>query len=262
MTTERQIRRAVKILLEHYGALDTSEVKEHLNEVLKFDEEDLISSTTRPGESMIQQRIGNVVSHQTNEIELYSEGFLIDKTSRPAMWYSDSGNTNEERISFENKISIKRNRLNTYSRHRYKKVNWEEVNERHTNLGRAGEEFIYQGELDLIREIRPDLIERVQHLSVLQGDGFGYDILSVDEYGNSKFIEVKTTTSSNPYAAFFMSINERSFFEENIDNNAFLYRVYDFDYLSGQGKVLAISAQELLSFYDFDPISFKVTYRG
>ncbi len=262
MTTEKQIRRAVKILLEQYGALNTTEVKEHLNEVLQFDQDDLKPSTTRPGEYMIQQRIGNVVSHQDYENELYPEGFIIDKTSKPAIWYSAFGNTNQERAFSESEILIRRNRLNNHTRHKYRKVNWEEVNERQTSLGIAGEEFIYQAELDLIREINPELIDRVQHLSMLQGDGFGYDILSVDVSGNSKYIEVKTTTSSNPYSSFFMSINERTFFEENLNNNAFIYRVYDFDYFSRSGKILIISARELVSSYDFDPISFRVTYRG
>ena len=37
-------------------------------------------------------------------------------------------------------------------------------------------------------------VERVQHLSRLQGDGLGYDISSIDEQGNILRIEVKTTS--------------------------------------------------------------------
>lgn len=261
MHSEADIRRSIKILLEAYGSLDTSEVKEHLSEVLTFDDEDLMPSGTRAGETLIVQRIGNVVSHQTDLIRIYSEGFVVDKNYSPALWSLIMGSPDAPVTISEEEVGHRRERLNPHPVRRYRKINWDEVNERQSVIGRAGEEFVFRNEVDFARSIDERLVERVQHLSVKQGDGFGYDVLSIDENGYSKFIEVKTTTSKNPFSPFYMSVNEKNFFEENINNNAFIYRVYDFDLDSMQGKVMVISAFDLLNNFEFDPISFKVTHK-
>lgn len=91
---------------------------------------------------------------------------------------------------------------------------------------------------------------------MLQGDGFGYDILSLNELDEPIYIEVKTTVKSED-TPFFMSKNEKSFFEQN--TNAWLYRVYDFNLDSRHGKIKMISSQELLENYNFDPITFMVS---
>ena len=262
MHSESEIKKSIKILLEAYGQLNTSEVKQHLHEVLVFDSDDLLPSTSRNGEIRILQRIGNVVSHQPYDVALYEEGFLVDKNFEPAVWVLTMGNSGNEQPISPERIEQLRNKLNEYSPNRYKKINWDEVNERNSSLGLSGEEFVYQMEIDNVMQCNPDVINKVQHLSAHQGDGFGYDILSVDEFGNSKYIEVKTTKSHNPMTPFYMSINERHFFEENIDNNAFVYRVYDFDMQSRHGNVIVISARQLLEEFDFEPISFRVTPRG
>lgn len=262
MHSESQIKRAVKILLEEYGALNTSEIKKHLSEVLNFDSEDLFASQTRQGECLIHQRIGNVVSHQSDIKKIYSEGFIIDKSFKPALWILIRGNFDNELPLSNDEIKIRRNRLGKHDKQCYKKINWEYVNERQSTLGILGEEFVYQYEIDIIEQIDIKLIDRIQHLSAMQGDGFGYDILSVDANGNSKYIEVKTTTSSNPLSPFYMSINERRFFEENMMNNAYIYRVYNFDVQARMGKIMIISAEDLFNNFEFDPISFRVFHRG
>lgn len=261
MHTEAQIRKAVRVLLEEYGQLNTSEIKEHLNEVLIFDEDDLTPSSTRPGEVLIQQRIGNVVSHQSDSVKTYAEGYSINKGESPALWNLLQGTSGHETVLQQDEVRRRRTRLGNHSRRKYRKVNWEEVNERQTTLGTAGEEFVYQSELDRVNSIDISLAQRVQHLSAMQGDGFGYDVLSIDENGNSVFIEVKTTSSADKYAPFYMSINERKFFEENIDANAYVYRVYNFNLESRTGEIMIITARDLIENYDFDPISFKVTHK-
>lgn len=86
MHTEGEIRGAVRLLLERYGRLTTTEVKEKLEEVLAFDDEDRIVSTVR-NEYMILQRIGNIVSHQVEDIKTYDEGFTVDKRGEIAIFY-------------------------------------------------------------------------------------------------------------------------------------------------------------------------------
>ena len=82
--TEAQIRRAIKPLLTVHGELNTSEVKSLLETVLTFDDEDKTPSTTRVGEVLIIQRIGNIVAHQRDLVKTYEEGFILDKNYTPA----------------------------------------------------------------------------------------------------------------------------------------------------------------------------------
>ena len=58
-----------------------------------------------------------------------------------------------------------------------------------------------------------------------------------------------------------MSRNEKLFFEENIDNNAYVYRVFNFNEESRHGQIKIVSAKELLENYNFEPISFMVTHK-
>ena len=72
-----------------------------------------------------------------------------------------------------------------------------------------------------------DLVENIKHVSKEEGDGAGYDILSYDEDGNKKYIEVKTTEQNldNP---FIITDRELEFSKRNSENYS-LYRVYNFD---------------------------------
>jgi hypothetical protein len=66
------------------------------------------------------------------------------------------------------------------------------------------------------------------HKSLIS-DGYGYDILSIDNDHNELFIEVKTTTlmkGEERAKIFYLSTEEYKFYEKNIDKYR-LYRVYD-----------------------------------
>ena len=255
MHTEPEIRGAIRPLVEFYGEMTTSDIKQHLEEVLDYDDDDRIPSETR-NEILIIQRIGNIVAHQAETIKVYSEGFIVDKSYKPAHFFAIKGLSGHEQKIPEKEIKKRQKRAK--QKHIYKKINWELENERRSLIGHLGEEFVYLKEVEKVKAIDPSSLDKVIHLSEKQGDGFGYDICSINENGESIFIEVKTTkgTAETP---FYMSRNEKLFFEENIDNNAFIYRVYNFNEEARRGQIKIISAQELLENYNFDPISFMVT---
>lgn len=257
MHSESEIRSAIKPLVEFYGEMTTSEVKQHLEEVLDYDDDDRIPSETR-NEILITQRIGNIVAHQRDTVKVYSEGFIVDKSFTPAHFFAIKGLSGHEQKLPENEI--KKRQQKAKQKHIYKKVNWELENERRSLIGHLGEEFVYHSEIAKVKEFDASSLDKVIHLSEKQGDGFGYDICSVNENGETIFIEVKTTkgTAETP---FFMSRNEKLFFEENIDNNAFIYRVFNFNEESRHGQIKIISAKDLLKNYKFDPISFMVTHK-
>lgn len=117
---------------------------------------------------------------------------------------------------------------------------------RNAELGLQGELFVVADEIQQLISInREDLSHDVEHKSVTEGDGLGYDILSYDLEANERFIEVKTTKGkcSTP---FYISANEYAFacVEEN-QSKYYLYRVYDFDELNLIGKIKKVSASDL-----------------
>lgn len=71
-----------------------------------------------------------------------------------------------------------------------------------------------------------ELAARVRHVAVTENDTAGYDILSFDDDGNKRFIEVKTTRSGAD-SDFFMSAKELVFAAAH-SNGYHLYRLYDY----------------------------------
>lgn len=252
MHTESQIRRAIKPLLDVYGELSTSEVKQKLDTVLTFDNDDKQISSTR-NEMLIIQRIGNIVAHQKEKIHFYNEGFVVDKNYRPAKFMLVNPIT---KTVVENaEVDKKRLQRETFTA---KKVDWDKIRDRNNEVGDQGEEFVMEFEIDrLSEEGFSNGKEVVQHLSRLQGDGLGYDISSINSDGTIRFIEVKTTTSEMN-TAFYMSKNEKKFFEV-YGEQAYIYRVYNFNRETRNGEVKIITASELFNGYDFDPITWQVT---
>ncbi len=253
--TESQIRRAIKPLLTVHGELNTTEVKDLLHTVLTFDAEDNINSRTR-NETLIIQRIGNIVAHQADEVKIYDEGFVVDKNYRPAR-FSLVNLISNVVIQPDEVTAIKEKTRRFTAR----KVDWEKVRDRNNEIGDQGEEFILEFEIDRLVETlsieRTLATQNVQHLSRLQGDGLGYDIYSINDDGSPRYIEVKTT-SGDFNQPFYMSENERRFFEEYGDS-AFIYRVYNFNKETRHGDVRIISSNELFSDFTFDTTTWKVT---
>lgn len=226
-----------------------------MHTVLEFSEEDNIPSTTR-NEVLIIQRIGNIVAHQQETIKIYDEGFVLDKSSRPAK-FSLLNPISQAVIPPAEIITIKEKTRRFIAR----KVDWEKARDRNNEIGDQGEEFILEFEIDRLIEVlsidRTSAIQNVQHLSRLQGDGLGYDISSINDDGSPRYIEVKTT-SGGFNQPFYMSKNEKNFFEEYGDS-AFIYRVYNFNRETRRGDVTIITQNELFSNFNFDTITWQVT---
>jgi Domain of unknown function (DUF3883) len=102
-----------------------------------------------------------------------------------------------------------------------------ERDSKNRKLGEAGEEFVLEHEkLSLTLQGKASLAKNVVWISKEEGDAAGYDILSFDERGEKKFIEVKTTLGGN-LTPFFVSRNELAFCKANTDNYR-LVRLHDF----------------------------------
>jgi hypothetical protein len=106
-------------------------------------------------------------------------------------------------------------------------VNYLEREARNRSLGLKGENFALAFEkARLLSAGRERLAAQVDHVSVTQGDGLGFDILSFESDGSDRFIEVKTTGFGRE-TPFFVSRNELGVSEAKADKY-FVYRVFTY----------------------------------
>ncbi len=107
------------------------------------------------------------------------------------------------------------------------KVNYLALEASNASLGRAGEEFVVNYErARLIHAGKGKLADRVEHVSLTQGDGLGFDVRSFEASGGDRLIEVKTTTYGK-YIPFFVTRNELQVSRDEADAYQ-LYRLFHF----------------------------------
>ncbi|MES5815192.1 DUF3883 domain-containing protein [Pseudoxanthomonas sp. Soil82] len=98
---------------------------------------------------------------------------------------------------------------------------------RNRSLGKAGELFVLELEAQRLHGAgKKILADRIEHVSATQGDGLGYDVLSFEEDGRERLIEVKTTAFGE-LTPFFVSRNELARSERDAAQYQ-LYRLFDF----------------------------------
>jgi Domain of unknown function (DUF3883) len=101
------------------------------------------------------------------------------------------------------------------------------IEARNRALGLAGELAVADLEYRrLVKAGKGSLARKIDHVSRSRGDGDGYDILSFEESGKEKLIEVKTTRS-RAETPFFVTINELKVSREQSDFYQ-LVRVFNF----------------------------------
>jgi len=95
------------------------------------------------------------------------------------------------------------------------------------SLGSAGEEFVVTYETARLIHIGQErLAAEIEQVSRTRGDGLGYDVLSFDENGRERLIEVKTT-AYGPYTPFFVTPNEVAVSRDK-EERYYIYRVFNF----------------------------------
>jgi hypothetical protein len=98
---------------------------------------------------------------------------------------------------------------------------------RNRSLGRAGELFVLELETRRLHEAgKKALSDRVEHVAATRGDGLGFDVLSYEDDGRERLIEVKTT-AFGALTPFFVSRNELARSEADAEHYH-VYRVFDF----------------------------------
>ena len=92
----------------------------------------------------------------------------------------------------------------------------------------------------------------------------GYDVISAAMDGQPKYIEVKTTTSSDPDEPFFMSCAEYRKMESLLQAGAVyrLYRVYDLRVETMDYRYIVYTPQDVLALYEPLPETYRMVRKG
>ncbi len=92
----------------------------------------------------------------------------------------------------------------------------------------------------------------------------GYDVISATEDGQSKYIEVKTTTSPDPNEPFHMTSAEYRKMKEFMDagNRYELHRIFGFDRDTMKYKIIIYTPQQVIDLFEPVPESYRMVRKG
>ena len=108
----------------------------------------------------------------------------------------------------------------------FRKFDPVERDHRNRELGKNGEEFVFKAERSRLAGVNSILADKVRWVSRDDGDGAGFDILSFENDGRERLLEVKTTLGGQT-TPFYISANEINLSAKRPD--AFkLVRLFDF----------------------------------
>jgi hypothetical protein len=124
-------------------------------------------------------------------------------------------------------VELKNRAAMPRARYAVSPVNYLEREARNRSLGLAGEEFAINFErARLIVAGREALASKIEHVSKTKGDAAGFDVLSFEESGVPRLIEVKTT-KYGVHTPFFVSRNELEVSKSEAKHYC-LYRIFEF----------------------------------
>lgn len=127
---------------------------------------------------------------------------------------------------------------------------------RNRSLGKAGESFVVDLERHQLAEAdRADFARKVRWIAAEDGDGAGYDVLSFDESGCMRLIEVKTTNGS-ARTPFYLTRNESELAAERPAE----WRIYRVHLFSKEPRVFKIAPPLENSVY-LRPETWRASFR-
>lgn len=196
--------------------------------------------------------IQNIVRTSIVKEEIsFKEGVLLEKTETP------KPKLVEEKESDLQKSSIIEKRKRKGRKYSIEK------DIKNKGLGYAGERLVLKLEKERVKkEIGKDYVEKIEHTSEID-DEKGYDILSFEKLNDGtiveKYIEVKTT-EGGVSSQFFISAGEVKFSKENKEQY-YLYRVYNYDRKTGDGKYF-VQKGSIEEYFTLVPKNFAVCFES
>lgn len=139
------------------------------------------------------------------------------------------------------------------------KVNYEREARNYRRYGDRGEKIVMMAEYDRVMEelhlTRKQAEKKVVQMS-MKSDSYGYDILSVNPDGSSRYIEVKATTGKVGDVEFYYTENE---LEKAQDFGKDYYIYIVFEIKSKNPKIWVIQNPFLAKKVKMKPVQYKVS---
>ena len=243
---------AVKVI-EEYGELTMGELIDILIERMQPSGHDMNIIANR-NDTYFSQKVRNLRSH-SNKIffnNVYYDSVIDKYVSYECKRMKE---TLEEK-EYVRKLEHKKNRAIVFHA---RKLDYERINKERKLIGNAGEELVYNDQIERVKNNAPEYLKGVRHVSKLDGDGAGYDICSFNTDEKIIYIEVKSTTGKKE-TPFYMSASEYAFYELHKENYV-IARVYEFDMSKKTGKIEYIWGTAFEGVFDKEVSAYKVVYK-
>lgn len=227
-------------LLEYYDFCETikSEIKKEKLFLKDYRQKLKNSGLADENYNMLTQDFIYAIVRHMNADAFYKEGKSItrkEKTVKSSEFYDAIHKMSSEFIG-------------------KKGIDYAKQDELYRNLGKKGEMWVVNYEKERLEKL--GIKYEVRHASILDGDGLGYDVLSVEDDGlTPRFIEVKTTTGGSDRPLYFSKKElERSIIDAE---HFYLYRVYNFKDVKQPADVIIVEGS--LDKLNATPITFEVS---
>jgi len=155
----------------------------------------------------------------------------------------------------EKKSKLKREGVTKDKFRQLKVYNNPETDKKLKDIGNKGEQYIIDYEIERLTQAnKAELADKIKHISLVN-DAAGYDILSFNEDGSERYIEVKTT--KGPIGTdFFISPGEIKF--SKVNKEYYIYRVFEFLSEKMTGKIYIKKGDVEINF-NLTPLQFKAS---
>ena len=155
----------------------------------------------------------------------------------------------------EKKSMLKREGVTKNKFRQLKVYNNPEADKKLKDIGNKGEQYIIEYEIERLTQAnKAELADKIKHISLVN-DAAGYDILSFNEDGTERYIEVKTT--KGPIGTdFFISPGEINF--SKVNKEYYIYRVFEFLSEKMTGKIYIKKGDVEINF-NLKPLQFKAS---
>lgn len=243
---------AVKAV-EEYGELTMGELIDVLIERMQPSGHDMAIITNR-NDTYFSQKVRNLRSHSNKVFfnNVYYDS-IIDKY---VSYECKNLKSTLAEKAYKDKIEKRKNMATVFYA---RKLDYERINKEKKLIGNAGEELVYNDQIEFVKKNAPEYLKNIRHVSKVDGDGAGYDICSFNADGKLLYIEVKSTTGKKE-KPFYMSVSEYAFYELHKENYV-IARVYEFDMNTKKGKIEYISGATFESVFEQEVSAYKIFYK-
>ncbi len=109
----------------------------------------------------------------------------------------------------DNPTMVSKNKSISYKVRAKEDINYSEQQTISQKIGDRGEELVLRNEIEKTKEwgLPNETLSKVRRVS-LESDDYGFDILSFDQEGNERYLEVKTTKTNGKNFSFILTRNE------------------------------------------------------